>query len=127
MRCPLDFRPVSLQKQGLLPVAMERPNCVYPPHEKAKMTMHTTKEADLDRVIRPREIAVVTGLSLATIWRREKVGDFPRRRQISPGAVGWLASEVQAWLSDREPTVSEVPLCTETNTRGWKPAAWKWR
>ena len=72
------------------------------------MNAKTPKEAEIDRVIRPREIAALTGLSLATIWRREKAGDFPRRRQISPGAVGWLASEIREWLSGREPTAPDT-------------------
>lgn len=71
------------------------------------MSMKTTSGTELDRVIRPKEIEVVTGLSPTTIWRREKAGDFPRRRRISPGAVGWLASEVQAWLDSRESTESK--------------------
>ena len=65
------------------------------------MSRRETQAIELDRVIRSREIVAITGLSATTIWRREKAGDFPRRRQISPGAVGWLASEVQAWLEGR--------------------------
>jgi prophage regulatory protein len=66
------------------------------------MNMKTTRAVELDRVIRLKEVVAVTGLSATTIWRREQAGDFPRRRKISPGAVGWLASEVQAWLNGRE-------------------------
>jgi len=40
-------------------------------------------------------------LSDVTIWRMEKAGQFPKRRQISPGRVGWLASEVEAWIESR--------------------------
>ena len=66
------------------------------------MSANTTKGSELDRFIRPREIVALTGLSPATIWRRERAGDFPQRRQISPGAVGWLASEIQAWMEARQ-------------------------
>jgi len=66
------------------------------------MSTNDTRENGLDRFIRLREIVAVTGLSPATIWRRERAGDFPRRRQISPGAVGWLASEVQVWMEARQ-------------------------
>jgi prophage regulatory protein len=41
-------------------------------------------------------------LSPVTIWRLEKAGKFPKRRQLSPGRVGWLASEVDAWIESRE-------------------------
>ncbi|OEU72713.1 MAG: hypothetical protein BA869_01480 [Desulfuromonadales bacterium C00003107] len=43
----------------------------------------------------------ITGLSRTTIWRMEKVGKFPKRRQISSGRVGWLASEVNPWAEGR--------------------------
>jgi prophage regulatory protein len=46
-----------------------------------------------------------TGLSETTIWRLERAGDFPARRQLSNNAVGWLRSEVEAWMVSREPSV----------------------
>jgi len=49
-----------------------------------------------DRFLREREVRSMTGLSRTTLWRLERVAEFPRRRQISPGAVGWLESEVLA-------------------------------
>lgn len=41
-------------------------------------------------------------LSNVTIWRLEKNGQFPKRRQVSPGRVAWLASEVDAWIESRD-------------------------
>jgi prophage regulatory protein len=41
-------------------------------------------------------------LSDVTIWRMEKLGQFPKRRQLSPGRVAWLASEVDAWVESRK-------------------------
>ena len=41
-------------------------------------------------------------LSDVTIWRMEKLGQFPKRRHISPGRVAWLASEVDAWIESRQ-------------------------
>jgi prophage regulatory protein len=48
-----------------------------------------------------RDVVRMTGLSRTTIWRAERGGHFPRRRQLTPGRVGWLASEVEAWMSAR--------------------------
>ena len=31
----------------------------------------------------------------------EKAGLFPKRVQLGPGRVGWVESEVQAWLQER--------------------------
>jgi prophage regulatory protein len=42
-----------------------------------------------------------TGLSRATIWRREKSGDFPRRRLLGANRVGWLESEIAQWQASR--------------------------
>ena len=51
-----------------------------------------------DRFIREPEVARITGLSRTTRWRLERAGKFPRRRRISANAVGWLASEIRAWM-----------------------------
>ncbi len=61
----------------------------------------------MERIIRPREISKATGLSRTSIWRLEAKGEFPQRRQVGPGAVGWLASEVEDWLRSR-PVVSST-------------------
>lgn len=54
-----------------------------------------------DRFIRPSEIRDLTGLSPTTCWRREKAGDFPARRRLSPGCVGWRLSEIILWMERR--------------------------
>ncbi|MDF1551679.1 MAG: AlpA family phage regulatory protein [Deferrisomatales bacterium] len=54
-----------------------------------------------EEIIRPRVIHEVAGISSTTVWRLEKLGQFPARRQLSPGTVGWLRSEVEAWLLTR--------------------------
>jgi len=36
----------------------------------------------------------------------ERNGKFPRRRQISSNSVGWLKSEVDAWVESREQVMS---------------------
>jgi prophage regulatory protein len=35
------------------------------------------------------------------ISRLEKDGKFPKRLQLGPGRVGWLAHEVEAWITER--------------------------
>ncbi len=55
-----------------------------------------------DRFIRPSEIQSITGLSKTTVWRLEGKKAFPRRHQISPGAVGWRLSEVLNWMETRQ-------------------------
>jgi prophage regulatory protein len=54
-----------------------------------------------EAIIREPECRRITGLSRSTRWRLERAGNFPRRRKISPGATGWLASEIAAWVAER--------------------------
>lgn len=53
------------------------------------------------RLLRPRTVCERTGLSRSTLWRLERRGAFPRHRQISTNAVGWLEEEVTAWIRTR--------------------------
>ncbi len=54
-----------------------------------------------DRFIRERECRELSGLSRTTRWRLERAGQFPRRRQLSPNACGWILSEVVQWMTER--------------------------
>ncbi len=55
----------------------------------------------MERILRKEEVVDRTGLSAVSIWRLEKRGDFPQHRRISPNRVGWLSSEVEAWIKSR--------------------------
>ena len=57
-----------------------------------------------ERFVREPECRQITALSRTTRWRLERAGKFPRRRKISPGTIGWLRSEIAAWLADRAAT-----------------------
>lgn len=48
----------------------------------------------------------VSALSRVTVWRMERDGKFPRRRQLAANSVGWLKSEVDAWVESREQVMS---------------------
>lgn len=54
------------------------------------------------RMLSLAEVCGRTGLSKSTIRRLELSGAFPRRRQLSPWRVGWLAADVDPWLRTRE-------------------------
>lgn len=51
----------------------------------------------LDRYLREAEVLRVTSLSHATLWREIKAKRFPAQVRISPGRVGWRASEIARW------------------------------
>ncbi len=56
-----------------------------------------------ERIIRRSELCSITGQSYTTIWRRIKAGEFPAPVKLSESgrAVGWYASEVNAYLRNR--------------------------
>jgi prophage regulatory protein len=42
-----------------------------------------------------------TSLSRSTIYREIAGGRFPKQHKLSPGRVGWLRSEIAAWMAAR--------------------------
>ena len=69
----------------------------------------------MNKVLSVRQITDATGLSPVTIWRKEKKGEFPARRQLGPRRVGWLAREVEEWL---EATPKSQITSPNTNVGG---------
>ena len=65
-----------------------------------------------DRIVRPAEAVTMTGRSLASIWRDELAGTFPRRIRTGQNSVGYKLSELQAWIDSRETVTAEnvVPV-----------------
>ncbi|HIA32881.1 MAG TPA: AlpA family phage regulatory protein [Nitrospinaceae bacterium] len=50
------------------------------------------------KVLSIKQISEATGLSPVTIWRKEKAGEFPVRRQLGSRRVGWLNREIDECL-----------------------------
>jgi prophage regulatory protein len=51
------------------------------------------------RILRRKQVESRTGLSRSTIYARIAEGLFPRPIDLGGGrAVGWLESEIDAWL-----------------------------
>lgn len=64
----------------------------------------------MDELLRWPAVKQLCGISRPTAWRLEGQGAFPRRRQISHNAVGWLRSEVDAWVRARLPVADSGHL-----------------
>jgi prophage regulatory protein len=54
-----------------------------------------------ERILRKPELLAKLGLSDASVWRREKMGDFPKRISLGGSSIGWLESEVDGWLQKK--------------------------
>ena len=50
---------------------------------------------------RKKQVTREVGVTYSTIWRWEQLGLFPKRRQLGPGTVAWVADEVIDWLENR--------------------------
>ena len=69
----------------------------------------------MDEVLRRRRLCRTVGLSYSTICRLEKSGAFPARRRLGPGSVGWLRSEVEAWMEEAAPVAGPETDAPETD------------
>lgn len=54
-----------------------------------------------EKLLTSKEVQHRTGLHRQTIWRLESNGDFPKKRQITPGRVAYVESEIQGWIDGR--------------------------
>lgn len=54
-----------------------------------------------DEIWRRPKVEQTSGLKRAAIYNAIRNGDFPRPVKIGDRAVGWLASEVLAWVASR--------------------------
>ncbi|HEY6527398.1 MAG TPA: AlpA family transcriptional regulator [Cellvibrionaceae bacterium] len=50
-------------------------------------------------VLRLPEVKVRTGLSRSTIYARIEAGEFPAQISLGGRAVGWVAEEIDDWIS----------------------------
>ena len=52
-------------------------------------------------ILSPKQLVEIIGLSSATLWRMRQRGELPEPIKLSPGRVGWRASDIEAWLASR--------------------------
>lgn len=52
----------------------------------------------MDKLIRPKKLQSILGISEATLYRRMKAPDFPSKVRISKQAIGFYESEIQDWI-----------------------------
>ena len=52
------------------------------------------------KILRTADILDVTGLSRATIWRKERAGTFPKRVRLGDNSIGYRSDEIDEWLTN---------------------------
>ena len=66
-----------------------------------------TPDESTGRFMPKHEVENTTGLSGTTIWREYRANRFPRPHRLTPNRVGWLESEVRAWMASRPQTTDQ--------------------
>ncbi len=54
-----------------------------------------------DSFLRWHAVRAITSLSRTTVWRLERLRQFPARRKLGRNSVAWLSSEVSNWVATR--------------------------
>lgn len=54
-----------------------------------------------ERLMRLAEVIERTGLSRSMIYLSIRNGDFPPNVRLGPRCVGWIESEIDAWIQGR--------------------------
>lgn len=52
-------------------------------------------------IIRLPDVKRLTGLSRSSIYALSASGKFPKHKQLSARAVGWLLSDIENWIKSR--------------------------
>lgn len=61
------------------------------------------------KILRKPAVRQRTGYSDSQIWRLERAGQFPKRVQLGPMAVGWFEDEIDRWVADRVRGFGKAP------------------
>ncbi len=56
---------------------------------------------DADRLIRLREVMLITGLSRSYVYFLAKKAQFPKPVKLSERSVAWIEGEVLTWIDER--------------------------
>lgn len=55
----------------------------------------------MEVVLSKKRLRELIPFSETHLRRMEKAGTFPKRIRLGPGRVGYIASEVEAWLDEK--------------------------
>lgn len=62
----------------------------------------TATQPNTKRIIRQKDVCEKLGLSKATIWLYVRTrNDFPKPIRLGANSVGWLESDIDAWIDAR--------------------------
>ncbi|EEM1821193.1 AlpA family phage regulatory protein [Salmonella enterica subsp. enterica] len=56
---------------------------------------------ETERLVREVERRRITGLSRSTVWRLEREGRFPQRKQTGKNSCAWRMSDLLLWMHEK--------------------------
>jgi len=62
----------------------------------------------LEKLLRVNEVAYMTGLSIPSIYRLRRLGQFPNSVRVGLKAVAWHESDIHDFLASRKQGYGEV-------------------
>lgn len=54
-----------------------------------------------NRILSAKNIAALLGVHISTLYRWESQGRFVPKVRLGPGRVGYMETDVNAWLNER--------------------------
>ena len=61
----------------------------------------STSDYSQERIIRLPQVKAATGLGRTSIYEGMSNNTFPKSISLGPNSVGWIESEVSAWIAER--------------------------
>lgn len=55
------------------------------------------------QILRLKDVMQRVGLSRSTIYSKVKAGTFPKQKRLGPQSVGWLESDIDAFIENLPP------------------------
>jgi len=78
--------------------------------------MSQTENSEPARILRYPEVFKRTGYHRTSLFKMERAGKFPKRIPLGPKSVGWLESEINAWIADRLKARDAAPATAAQST-----------
>lgn len=88
-----------------------------PPKSEKRQRSNAMPEQCHDRVLRRLDVQLATGLTRTAIYRLIAANDFPQQVRLSTNTVGWLSSEVHAWITSRVAASRPAAINPSTKAR----------
>ena len=55
-----------------------------------------------EKIIRPKELSEMIGVSRTSLWRFERDGNFPKHINLGVRSIGWRLSEIYIWMEQHQ-------------------------